>query len=273
MTEEFAFADRDVFRRALRRFLRPLMRLLVKVGITFPVFADLLRELYIEVAVAMTDPARRTDSRISLMTGIHRKELRRWRTEGAADRDEAPPKLTLSAAIIARWTGSPSWLGEDGGPRPLPRAGRRSFELLVSEVTKDLRSRTVYDEWLAEGIISLDADERIRLNEAAYLPKPGGEEQLYYFSRNLHDHVAAASANIIARSTPPFLDRSVHYDHLTREQANRLEAIARKAAQRLLEQVNREAMRLVGDEPEDPAETHRVNLGVYVFAEDEEQGP
>jgi hypothetical protein len=270
MSEEFAFAEGDMFRRALRRLLRPLTHLLVKVGITLPVLTELLRELYIEAALSMTSPEKRTDSRISLMTGIHRKELRRWRMD-ATDGDAPPQKLALSAAIIGRWVGSPRWIAPDGRPRVLARTGRRSFELLVSEVTKDLRPRTVYDEWLAQGIISLDADERIRLSEAAYLPKVGGEEQLYYFSRNLGDHIAAAAANVTASTSPPFLDRSVHYDHLTPEQAERLEAVARREAQRLLEHVNREAMRMVGDAPEDPAETHRVNLGVYLFAEDEKR--
>jgi hypothetical protein len=217
----------------------------------------------------MAEPGKRTDSRISLMTGIHRKELRRRQAAEAAH--EPPPMLTLNAAILARWVGSRRWSTKDGGPRALPRFGKGSFEELVSEITKDFRPRTVYDEWLALGMVSLDGDGRIRLNQAAYLPTPGSEEQLFYFARNLHDHVAAAAANISASGAPPFLDRSVHYDHLTSEQAEKLEALARRAAQHLLEQINREAMRLVGDAPEDPAETHRVNLGVYLFAEDEKR--
>jgi len=41
-----------------------------------------VRGLYVEVARddLLDDPRSRTDSRISLMTGVHRKELRRQRT-------------------------------------------------------------------------------------------------------------------------------------------------------------------------------------------------
>lgn len=67
--------------RAVRAMLRPLVRLMIRYGITFPVLADLLRGLYVEVAAndMLADPKARTDSRISLMTGVHRKEIRRLR--------------------------------------------------------------------------------------------------------------------------------------------------------------------------------------------------
>ena len=66
------------------RLLRPLVRLLIKSGVTFPALCDLLRELYVNVAeydFALPDKSQ-TDSRVSLLTGIHRKEVRRLRGAG-----------------------------------------------------------------------------------------------------------------------------------------------------------------------------------------------
>ena len=50
-------------------------------GLTYPILADALRRLFVDVAVEdiLTDPKSRTDSRISLLTGVHRKELKRLR--------------------------------------------------------------------------------------------------------------------------------------------------------------------------------------------------
>ena len=78
--------------RASRRLLRPLVRLLMRAGVTFPVLADLLRTLYVEVAARdlLVDPKAQTDSRISLLTGVHRKEIRRLR--------ELPPDTSRSCA-------------------------------------------------------------------------------------------------------------------------------------------------------------------------------
>ena len=68
---------------ATARLLRPLVRLLIRSGVVCPTVMDVLRGLYVDVAREMLpDPRARTDSRISLLTGVHRKELRRHRTEG-----------------------------------------------------------------------------------------------------------------------------------------------------------------------------------------------
>jgi hypothetical protein len=259
--------------QGLRRLLRPLVRLLIQRGITFPALADLLRELYIDVARhdLLGAPRAQTDSRISLLTGVHRKEIRRQRLIPPAAEQE-PETLSLSSQIIARWLAGPPWSGADGVPLPLLRSAAAdgpSFDTLVASVTRDVRPRAVLDSWLAEGVARLDAEGRVVLNAAAYLPRPGSAGQLHYFARNLHDHIAAAAANVVAEERPPFLDRSVHYDRLAPEDAARLATLARTAAERLLVEVNRAALAMLRDEVPPSGPTRRVNLGVYLYAEDE----
>lgn len=263
----------ELLLRALARLLRPLVRLLIRGGVTFPALADLLRGLYVEVALRdlLTDPKARTDSRVSLLTGVHRKEIRRQRAPAS---EPEPPSLTLSSQVIARWLGTAGLADRDGRPLPLPRAGPApSFEALVGAVTKDVRPRALLDEWLDAGVASLDADGRVRLEQAAFVPRGGREEQVFYFARNLHDHIAAASANVAAPGAPPFLERGVHYDGLSASAAARLEAAARAAAEALLLEVNRTALGIA--DADDAAAVdgaprrHRVNLGVYLYAEEE----
>jgi hypothetical protein len=183
--------------------------------------------------------------------------------------------VALSSQIIALWLGSPGFLDPDGRPLSLPRTARPgvaepSFEALVESVTTDVRARAVLDDWISQGIVGLDGDGRVRLNTDAFIPRTGSAESLFYFARNLHDHIAAAAANIEAASTPPFVDRSVHYDRLTPQATAALQAAAREAAQRTLVEVNRVALGLVRAEAPNPAAptTLRVNFGVYVYVED-----
>jgi hypothetical protein len=267
----------DVLLRAISRLLRPLVLLLIRNGITYPVIADLLRDLYLDVALrdVLTDNRSRTDSRVSLLTGVHRKEIRRQRAAPAGN-EPTPEVVTLSSQIIARWLGAAPWAGERGVPRPLPRAaapGEPSFDTLVEAVTKDLRPRAVLDEWLSQNLVRIDAEDRVVLNVDAFVPRPGRTEQMFYFGRNLHDHVAAAAANVSAVDKAPFLDRSVHYDALPTAAADQLEAVGRVAAVQMLLEVNRRAMEIA--EAHDPpvGPTRRVNLGVYLFAEDEPPPP
>ena len=260
----------------LLRMLRPLVRLLIRAGITFPVLEDLLRGLFVDVAQndLLPDPKSRTDSRISLMSGVHRKEIRRLRLLPRTN-TETPPVVTLTSQIIARWLGAAPWIDADGHPLPLPRGGSEpeGFERLVTSVTKDLRPRAVLDTLLADGVVDIDAEERVRLNQAAFVPLPGQDAQLFYFGRNLHDHIAAAAANITAAAPAPFLDRSMHYDRLPADVAARLEAISRAAAQQMLLEINRTALAMTDGLASADQPTKRVNLGVYLFVEDEAPPP
>jgi len=263
--------------RATKHLLRPLVRLLMQGGITFPVLTDLLRTLFVEVVLTdlVIDQTEQTDSRVSLLTGLQRREVRRLRQQESAP-DAIPPIVTLGSQIIARWIGTPSYLDTDGQPLPLPRVATPdapgiSFEALVESVTTSVRSRAVLVDWLSQGLVTLEDDDRVRLNTAAFIPRPASTEQIFYFGRNLHDHIAAAAANIASAGPAPFVDRCVHYDQLDPQAASALEATARDAAQRILVEVNSAALALVeGKTPEPGAPaTLRVNFGIYVYVEDE----
>jgi hypothetical protein len=256
--------------------MRPLVRLMMRNGLTFPILADSLRTLFVDVAVndILTDPKTRTDSRISLLTGVHRKEIKRLR-ETPADDVDAPEIVTLVSQIVARWIGTAAFTDTAGRPLALLRLSQEatghepSFDSLVESVTTDIRPRAVLDDLLGHGVVYVDSDDRVQLRADAFIPRPGGEEQLFYFARNLHDHVATAVANISAAGAPPFLDRSVHYDRLTPSQAKALEEYARAASMHVLLDVNRRAQELLQAAQQDgTTDYHRVNFGVYVFGED-----
>jgi hypothetical protein len=65
------------------------------------------------------------------------------------------------------------------------------------------------------------------------------------------------------------MDRSVHYDALPIAAAEQLETLGREAGMRLLLEINRRAMEIA--EAHDPpvGQTRRVNLGLYLYVEDE----
>lgn len=274
-TDPVALPGSAAMLAATRRMLRPLVRLLVRRGVTFPVIADLLRGLYVDVAATdlLADPKARTDSRISLMTGVHRKEIRRLRSVDHPDQIE-PAIVTVATQVIGRWLA----MGETGAPPALPRSAEGtalSFEGLVAAVTTDIRPRAMLDEWVGQGLVRLDDEDRVHLNVAAFVPDPGGEEQAFFLGRNLHDHLAAGTANVLAEGTPPFLDRSAHYDRVSPETARRIEEASREIAMRALQDINRLAMTMIESEEAGagpaPDATARVNIGVFVYREGEGQ--
>ncbi|MBR0753913.1 hypothetical protein JQ604_17145 [Bradyrhizobium jicamae] len=251
----------------LARMLRPLVRLCIRGGMTFPALTQLLRELFVNVAEHdfALEGKEQTDSRVSLLTGIHRKEVARLRGAGAPV-NVVPATLSRTSAIIARWLAAPEFTDQKGDPRPLPRTaegGKPSFETLVESITKDVRPRAVLDEWLDRKLVVINASDEIMLVEEAFVPHGDDDRKWHYLGRNLHDHVAAAEANV-SSEMPPFLERAVHYDGLSAKLAKKLEARSRELAMEALKVANREANRALA---KDKGGDHRWNFGIYIYRE------
>ncbi len=256
--------------RALEKLLRPLVKLLLSRGITYPVFCQWLKNLYIEVAEQdFAIPGKKqTDSRINLLTGIHRKDVKRIRNQ-QRDQSEPPAAVTFGALLVSRWTGLPRYLDQDGHPLPLPRHSENtdqpSFEELVSSVNKDIRPRVVLDEWLRLGIVQMQ-DDIISLNTEAFIPEKGFDELAFYFGNNLRDHIAAAAHNLSGHEKR-FLERSVYYDKLSPESVRELEALAEEQGMVALQRVNRYALELQQRDAGQEASNERINFGIYFFNE------
>ena len=235
---------------ALRQALRPLLRVMLAHGITLPYLTELIKSLLVEVAERdfRLDDKPVTDSRVSLLTGVHRKDVNRLRRGNDAAADElgrAPPVVSLGAQLVAQWLGNPQFLDAESQPLPLPRnvseGGPQSFEALVTSINSDIRSRVVLDEWLRLGVVHIDEQRRVCLNTQAFVPARGFDEKAFYFGHNLHDHAAAAAHNLLGQE-PPFLERSLHFDGLSADAVAELAAQSKKLGMQALVAVNKAAV-------------------------------
>ena len=254
---------------AVKRLLRPLVRLLISKGMGLPALVDLLKEVYVEVALSEFPTAgkKQSDSSVSILTGVHRKDVKRLR--GKRDKGpQAPRSLSISALLIGRWVGSKETTDKKGRPIPLPRQaespGAPSFDSLVAGVSTDVRPRAVLDEWLRLGIAQLDKEGRVVLNQLAFVPQKGLEEKAFYLGRNIHDHIAAATHNLLGEGNPQ-LERSVHYSALTPESAAVLAEAAERAGMEALLDINRLALELSAEDKGKENATRRINFGLYFY--------
>ena len=254
---------------AVKRLLRPLVRLLITKGMGLPNLVELLKEVYVEVALSEfpTEGKKQSDSSVSILTGVHRKDVKRLRSKKDKG-PQAPRSLSLHALRTSRWVGAKETVDKKGRPIPLPRQaespGAPSFDSLVAGVSTDVRPRAVLDEWLRLGIASLDKEERVVLNQLAFVPQKGLEEKAFYFGRNIHDHVAAASHNLLGEGNPQ-LERSVHYSALTPESAALLAEAAERAGMEALLDINRKALELSAQDKGKENATRRINFGLYFY--------
>ena len=207
--------------QALRHAMRPLVKLMLSRGVTFTYASELLKSLFVEVADRdfRLDGKVPTDSRVSLISGVHRKEVNRLRQTLDSGEETVPEVISLGAQLVAQWMGTPPYVDDAGQPQPLARfaseGAELSFETLVGRVSRDIRPRVVLDEWLRLGVVHIDELGRVCLNVGAFVPTKGFDEKSFYLGHNLHDHAAAAAHNLLD-GEPPFMERSVHYEGLER---------------------------------------------------------
>jgi len=100
---------------AVRHLLRPLVKLLLTHSITFPFMSNLLKSIYVEVA---TEEFRlqgkpQTDSRISLLSGVHRKDVKNLRPERIHEQTISST-VSLSTRLVKLWSSDPQRLDETG---------------------------------------------------------------------------------------------------------------------------------------------------------------
>ncbi|WP_299727065.1 DUF6502 family protein [uncultured Tateyamaria sp.] len=270
----------DAFLRVLRGLLRPLVRTMIARGLTAPVIYALLKRVYVEVAQESfgLDGTPPTDSRIALLTGVHRKDIRTIRTETDDGTTEARRKSALLATVIGQWMSHPDFTDAKGAALPLSRAAdaATSFETLVQSVSKDVRPRTVLDELERGGFVSAQ-DDLLHLNADTIVGTASSAEKEAFFGANVGDHLAAATENLLSEQ-PPFFERSVFYNQMTPEAVDQIEAEARTQSQVLLEDLNRQSSAAHRRDKDADGPRQRYRLGIYFYREDadtsaEEQGP
>lgn len=260
--------------RALWHLLRPLVRLALHFNLPFTALSRLLKGVYVEVAERefIVPGKEQTDSRISLLTGVHRKDVRRLRRD-LSRADAIPSTVTLGAQLLALWLTGSAYIDDNGRPLPLPRLASEdashSFEQLVSSVSTDIRPRAVLDEWLRQGVVHLDDSDRVWLHADAFIPEQGFEQKSHYFGENVHDHLAACVHNLTGGS-PPLFERNVFSTSLSEESVEEVSQLARTKGMELIKAVSERAIALERRDAGSEGPRHRINLGVYWYQQEKD---
>ena len=227
---------------AMKRVLRPFIKLMLANDLSYTFAIDLLKTLFVEVAdnEFMIDGKRQTDTRISLISGVHRKDVRRLREYSPEVDEVVPENISLGSQLMALWNSDPRYLDEKGIPKALPRltsgSDGETFEGLVRSVSTDIHPRAVLDEWLRLGLATVDAENLVHLQSDAFIPQEGFEEKAFFFGHNLHDHAQAAVSNMLGQQNS-YLERCVYYDELSQASVDTIGEFAKKQGMKTLTEV------------------------------------
>lgn len=263
----------DVLASAVARLLRPLVRMLLAHGFSFAAFTELARRAYVDVAVRdFAIPGKRqTISRVSILTGLSRKEVQRVLHERESLEHASVERYNRAARVIAGWVRDRTFTDTHDQPIPLPiENGATSFTSLVRRYSGDMPAKAVLDELLRVGAVERQGDGSVRLLTRAYVPRASAIDKLCIMGMDTADLLDTIDHNLEHGASNPFFQRKVMYDNLPIEACAELRALSAERAQKLLERLDEWLARHDRDVSPNVGGTgrRRAGLGIYYFEED-----
>jgi hypothetical protein len=161
--------------------LRPLVRILLRSGVTWKEAADICKAAFVEIAAKDFGLYGRPTnmSRISILTGLSRREVSRLRK--AIDREEPIDLAHINNAtrVLSGWHQDPDFLDGSGEPKLLPFDGEgQTFASLCRKYAGDIAPITMCRELARVGAIEALEDGSLRALMRYYLLAPMNPDAL-----------------------------------------------------------------------------------------------
>jgi hypothetical protein len=252
--------------------LAPLVHWLLDSGVHYGALAQALKGVFL--AEARRDLQKRgskvTDSALSVLSGVHRKDVRAF-----AERAAPAAVYTPSPAVIlfTRWVTDVRYrefVPDDPVARPLRRLSRHgaapSFEALAREVSSDVHPRTLLEELQRLGLVQLDG-EFVLLQSERFVSRPGDASAAQTLAVNVADHLSAAVHNLTAQDGGRLLEQSVYASGLSLASGARLAEAARQLWTPAFEGMVAAATDCVQLDDDNPDTPVRMRFGVYYYHE------
>lgn len=260
---------RQRFLQALRRILRPVIRLMIRSGIRYDEFADIACEAYVESALrdGIRDIQTPSLEQIAWATGIQSARVRNYMEVGVIRPPISRTTTHLITEVLHKWHTDLEFLNPHGVPRELEpdSASGISFQDLVMKVDAQADPDAILSELLrCKSAICMD-DGRIKPVTRSYIWPQGSIGAIENFGLALNDLSRTLEYNFDATNADnKRLERSMFADRgISPELLPTFHAYSRERAAQFLNDLD-DWFAQFSDSETDNSE-NRIVTGVYVF--------
>lgn len=268
--------DNTAILSALLRALRPMARFLMKAGIGYREFSEIAKSAFVDVATSDYGLRGRPTniSRVAVMTGLTRKEVKRLREKISAGKQVMLTRVIPPAEIIEKWHSDPEFLDDDARPLKLPFDGPSpSFAQLVRKYGGDIPPGAMRTELKRVGAVVEDDDGSLTVTKRYFRPV---EEQvqleralgqaMYGLGTAIHHNLGESEEN-------SWVERIAFSQHIRDEDRNRVRRISNDRASEFIQSINDlfSAYETIyaGEPTRSSSNKVVVGIGVYYFETDE----
>jgi len=249
--------------------MRPLVRILLRNGIAYGTLAELVRKVYVDVAFQDFAPEgkKQTVSRVSVLTGLTRKEVKRLLDMKNPDDSSSQERFNRGIRVISGWLNDKRFRDANGNPADLPVDGKRkSFATLVKDYSGDIPTRAMLAMLEESGSVRL-INNRVRLVRRAFVPDSDSVDKVQILGNDVNELISTIDHNLTAEPDDLFFQRKVAYDNIDPDALPKLRKLSSRKAQALLEQLDRQyASHELEDENDDRGKY--ISMGIYFYEQD-----
>jgi len=179
--------------------MRPIIRFLLRHGVAWHEFAEVSKEIYVDVArEGYGSQGRPTNnSRVAMMTGLSRREVAQIRDRLIDDSEEpAGRRGNRISQILTGWHVDEEFT-DAGKPKDLPETGPSvSLSSLFKRYAGDLPHSALRKEMLQQGLIEETDTGNLRVMKRDYLYTTLDPDIIKQMSVSLHDHATTLDHNL-----------------------------------------------------------------------------
>lgn len=260
---------------AYARLLRPLVRILLRNGITYQEFSETAKRVFVTTVArdltAAGSPI--SPARIAIQTGLTRQEVERVLEKG--EEQETTSNLNRITRVLTGWHTDAAFTGPYGLPLELQFEGNEGadFSSLVTVHCPDASAGALLQELLRIGAVRETDSGWYRVLTRTYLPKVDVPDSLERIGQAVQYFVETIDFN--RQQADPdvrLFERTVYADDgIQEEDLPRFKRYVRERAQVLLEDIDNWLSQL--DKPEHGTSGRVVNtgLGIYHYVERPEE--
>lgn len=263
---------KQILAKGVIRMLQPLVRILLRHEISHSEFVEMAKRSYVDVAYKhFTIPNRKqTFSRVSVLTGLSRKEVVRL-TKHEDELPETKGPLNRAARVISGWMRDPDFMDNNNEPMELPLRGEGStFEGLVARYSGDITARAILDELTRVGAVVRTEDNKVHLSSHGYIPEKSEPEMIKVVSTHVADMMSTVEHNLRSEKSDARFERQVTYHDMPQSVIDEFKKYSHDKCLELLLELDRWlAEKKRSTTPREDEQTGRVGVGIYYFNNDD----
>jgi hypothetical protein len=253
---------------AVLSLLKPLVRVLLRNGIAYGSFAELAKKIYVDVAFNefAPDKKKQTISRVSALTGLTRKEAKRFHELQNPDTHGSEQRYNRAIRVISGWVNDPEFHDAQGQAAELPIEGEKgSFASLARKYSGDVPTQSMLAVLSIASSIEKTGD-RVRLIRQAYVPGDDAAEKLGILGSDTAELIATIDHNLVCDKSASRFQRKVSNSRVSAEALPAFQALSAQKAQALLEELDAWLDRHeVDKDAQDSDQGQYVSLGIYYY--------